>query len=492
MLLAITAALAVALAMAIVAVSSRVEIPLGLGVALGTTAVCIYPIARRVVIGTFDVFEPIVGTCVMLALLFGVRPIWMVASGDMTAYQGTRGIFDISALFTEVTALGLIGTIAFVAGYELISSRRLPLQQDAPRRTRVHFDADGLRVFGIVAWVLGIGLFLVHLQLSGGIVETFRLMLGGRSRAFSDAALGSSEYLTAAPLLISCFAIVLVAAKAPRLTRSEKLLAFAAAAIPTALALLLGSRRFAIPSALIPLIVAYLVAGRRPSVSRLALVVPILFIALATLIFARSSGVRQQNGGVAPIFQEAFANPQETWATFIGGHDTSMVAWLGVEVYTLRTHASEHTFGRASFGDLALAPVPSLLVPGKPADARDGLLVDIFGTRCDAGTCPDFSAIGTFYQDFAHGGVVVGMFLLGLGAAWSWRRFRAAPRDPWAVTLVATVTVFLPIMMRAGFMPGLQWFLYFAVPIGVGIYLSYSRPRRTSTGVIAVGERNRP
>lgn len=470
-----TVTLAVSLAMAIVSLLSRSAIPPGFALALGTLGVCAYPIARRLLTRSFDVFEPIVSGCAMLALLFGVRPIWMVTSGDLTANQGSRGIFDVSAVFTQVAFLGLIGSIAFVGGYEFLSWRRTALHSPRAARSAAHFDPDGLRAFAIGAWVLGIGLFLVHLELSGGIAQTLRLMLGGRSRDLGAAALGSSEYLTAAPLLISCYAIVLIATRAPRLPRSQVLLAFVAAAIPTALALLVGSRRFAIPSALIPLVVLYLVTGRRPSISGLAVVLPIVFILLATVIFARSSGARQQNGGVAPIFQQAFANPQNTWETFIGGHDTAMFAWLGVEVYAIDSRATRHTFGRASLGDLALAPVPSLLVPGKPVGARDQLLIDIFGTRCDTGTCPDFSAIGTFYQDFAEYGVVIGMFLLGLGAARVWRTFRAAPHDPWAAALAATAAVFLPILIRAGFMPAFQWFLYFVIPISIGMYLAYSR-----------------
>jgi len=399
----------------------------------------------------------------------------MVMSQDLTADQGSDGIFDISALFNQVTVLGLLGTLCFVAGYELTVRRRWRGTRAQPSSTAFPIDRDGFRAFALAACSLGVGLFLLHLELGGGVVQSLRLLVAGRSGGVTEQTLSSSEYLSAAPILIACVAIVLVAVRGTQMTRPEKAAAFIAALVPAVLALLLGNRRFVIPSVVIPVVVYYLAAGRRPSFSRLVVLVPIIFIILSTLVFARSSGARQQSGGVAPIFAEAFARPVDSWRTFIGGHDTAMVAWLGVEIESINSGATSHTYGKAVFGDLLLAPIPSQIVPGKPITARDGLLVDIFGGRCVEGSCPDFSAIGTFYQDFAYPGVILGMFLLGAGAARAWRHFLSAPNDPRAMALAAAVAVFVPIVIRAGFMPGVAWFLYFVVPSAVGLHFAVLR-----------------
>lgn len=473
-IMAIVVITSVATAWLVVEAASHVSMPVEFFIGVTTLGVAAYPIAHRFVTRSFDVFEPVVAGCVMLAILFGARPIWMVMSGDMTADQGRDGIFDVSVIFTRVTVLGLVATLCFVAGYE-ITARRRSVNRRAARTTEM--DPDGFRAFAVVASTLGAGLFLIHLQLGGGIVRSLRLMLGGRSGGVTEQALGSSEYLSAAPILIACIAIVLVAIKGPQMGRADKLAAVAAALVPTLLALLLGNRRFVIPSAVIPIAAYYLVTKRRPSLSRLAIVVPVVFILLSTLIFARSSGAREQAGGVAPIFEKAFAAPGDVWTTFIGGHDTAMIAWLGVELQSLDSGVASHTFGAATAGDLLLAPVPSQIVPFKPITARDGLLIDLFGKRCIEGTCPDFAIVGTFYQDFAYPGVIIGMLLLGYGAARVWGSFVNAPSDPGTIILAAAVAVFLPIIIRAGFMPGFAWFLYFVIPSMMGLHFAMSRTR---------------
>jgi hypothetical protein len=84
---------------------------------------------------------------------------------------------------------------------------------------------------------------------------------------------------------------------------------------------------------------------------------------------------------------------------------------------------------------------------------------------CDAfgGICSDFSAIGSFYFDFWLPGVILGMASLGVGSALVWRRYLVR-RDPLSSFVAGTWAVFLPIVLRAAFMPALSWFLIFLVP----------------------------
>jgi len=89
-----------------------------------------------------------------------------------------------------------------------------------------------------------------------------------------------------------------------------------------------------------------------------------------------------------------------------------MVSILSVEVDVLN-EAENFYYGRATFGDLLIALIPSALFPWKPTTARDLMLVDAFGSKCNAtvrGLCPDFSLIGTFYQDFWYFGIIGGIF----------------------------------------------------------------------------------
>ena len=140
----------------------------------------------------------------------------------------------------------------------------------------------------------------------------------------------------------------------------------------------------------------------------------------------------------------------------------------------------KYWLGSATVGDLALSPVPSEFFP-KPITARDDMLTRTFGTGCKTvagGKCPDFSVVGTFYQDFGYAGALFGMFLLGLGSSAIWRAFRRSPSDPKAALLASAAAIFLPIMIRAGFMPPMAWVLYFVVRTWLGIRIASGRQMR--------------
>jgi hypothetical protein len=194
--------------------------------------------------------------------------------------------------------------------------------------------------------------------------------------------------------------------------------------------------------------------------------VPILFIVLATIPFIRTSGGRDQAGGVVTAFTNAIASPLEEWNTFMTSYDTDMVGSLSVEVGVLRV-PDDLFYGGATFGDLLVAPIPSSLYPDKPTTARNQMLIMAYGTPCTltaGGLCPDFSAIGTFYQDLAWPGVLLGMAMLGVLSRALWARHIADPGSATRVIAVATWWVIAPIMIRAGVMPALAWWLYFLLP----------------------------
>jgi hypothetical protein len=124
-------------------------------------------------------------------------------------------------------------------------------------------------------------------------------------------------------------------------------------------------------------------------------------------------------------------------------------------------------YGGATIGDLLIAPIPSSLFPDKPTTARDQMLIKAYGGPCgfaEGGVCPDFSAIGTFYQDFAWPGVLFGMAVLGALSRAVWARYKEDPRSVTRVIVAAIWSVSLPIMIRAGVMPALAWCLYFLLP----------------------------
>lgn len=442
----------------------------------GTVVTCLWPLVARIRTHTFDLFEPLVGGSLALLLLFGIRPAYMLMTGDFT-YEHE---YDMSGQFTAVAGLGFVASLAFVAGYELATPGRgyRRVTRGAVVPTGLSSEARRrLLQIGIAFSVLGTLLYMVHLIRSGGISETLRTIAAADPSVTTDAFSNSSQYLSFAPVLVAC-AAVLGAAVVPRPSFVEKLAMAGAAFYPAALFMAIGTRRFIIPALLLPLLVYYIRAGRRPSGRAMAIVLPVAFLVLATIPFARASGARIQAGGAIPIYQQSFERPSAALDRFLGSVDTAMFPALGIELDALRT-PSDYSLGRATIGDLMLAPIPHLVVPEKPQSARDELLVRTFGEACGRRSCPDFSIVGTFFQDGWWIGVGLGMFLVGVGLGRLWRRYELAPAEPAAIIAVASATVFTPIIFRAGFNPAASWALMFFVPCWLGLW-ALGR-RRTSS-----------
>lgn len=437
--------------------------------AVSTLVAAVLPLAIRVRNGTFDLLEPIVGGTIMLAAIFGIRPIAMLVQGDFI-YRGV----DIAGEFPAAVALGLLGTIAFVTAYEW-TGRREPraLQTPRPRERRIK-RRIAYGYVGVLG-VLAILLFGVHLsRLGADLVDGLRLLVAGQSPELVRRWAATTEYLSTAPILGACAATILGIATQWRPTRSQLALIVALIAYPLIVFYLSGARRYMLPCLLVPLAAWMLTSGWRPSRRVLLAVVPLAFVVLATIPFVRWVGTRDDRVGGASALIEALGNPGQAVYRFILGPDTNMVPALAIEVGVLRSPA-HFSYGRATIGDLLLAPIPHLIFPAKPQTARDELLTRAFGAPCRLsgdGVCDDFSIIGTFYQDFWLPGVVFLMGVVGAGSAFLWSRWRRSRDDPRLVLAASTWAVFLPIIVRAGFMPGFQWWLYFLVPCLLGVAIS--------------------
>jgi hypothetical protein len=440
-----------------------------------TLLACAIPLARRVAAGTFDIFEPIVFACAMLAVLCGIRPIITSVTGDYVLNER----YNAEPFFAKSVALGAIATITFILAYELIG---VSGRDARPARTESLTKLDPRMAIAYAAAIsmLGLMLYSVYVRLAGGLGA----LLAQRSKQLIQSVGNASEYLSAAPVALACAATLIVIVYRGALSTSQKLCVTALAVVPAGLFAMLGNRRFIIPCLLLPLFVGYLASGNRPRTIRVAILVPMAFLILATIPFARSEGARNAAGGIAPIYREAFSKPGETANRFFNGPDTDMLLYLGLQI-NFQDDTSSFYRGDATIGDLLIAPIPSSIYPAKPVTARNDILTRIFGQPCSnvGGTCPDFSVIGTFYQDFAIPGVIIGMALLGAGASGLWRRFKRNPSSPYLMLAVGVVTIYLPIVIRAGMMPATSWALYFLIPTAIGIRISRRAPMRRAKRV---------
>lgn len=439
--------------------------------ALATLAAAALPLAQRVRAGRFDLLEPIVGSTIVLAVVFGIRPIAMLVADDFV-YRDV----DIAPHFPYTVALGLLGTVAFVAAYEW-ARHKLPASSSQGRESRISRPL----AFGSVAVLalLSVLLFGLHLsRLGSNLADGFRLLVGGQSPDLVARWAGTSEYLSTSPILAACGATLLGIATRWRLTRFQLLFFVVLIAYPVAMFYLSGTRRYMVPCLLVPLVTWMLMSVRRPGGRLLLALIPISFLILATIPFARWVGTRDDaTGGIGTVIVQAIEDPARAVHRFILGPDTNMLPALAREVSVL-TAPEDFFYGRATVGDLFLAPIPHLIFPDKPQSARDELLTRTFGAPCRLagdGVCDDFSIIGTFYQDFWVPGVAILMGGVGAASAWLWSRWHKSPGDQRLIVATGTWVVFVPIIFRAGFMPGFQWWLYFFVPCLLGVMV-FMRP----------------
>lgn len=440
------------------------------GVAAAVIIISAYPIMVRVIRGTFDIFEPVVIACLTLGIAFGARPIAMILMSDYTFY----GQVDLTPNISSTLWLVLGATTAFVVGYEVVSARPLRRQPLLPAA----MNRDLLRGYLVLLGVLGTLLYFFYLLQTGSPLGTIRMNLQGRSKALYSLDTSSTAYLTNAPILLSCVSILYVITTRGRMSIWKRFGVALVILMPFTLDLSTGSRRFLIPTVVLPVLVYYLRERRRPSLLQFVVIVPLAFLLLAGLPSFRTASARQQSGGLGSAIVQHVTSPAGTAKKFLVGNDNEMFSALVSEVGVLKG-PDDFSYGGATLGNMLLAPIPHIVFPGKPENENDRLLTKIFGAPCQAvgGVCPDFSIVGSFYHDGWWIAVVVGMTLLGAASAGIWRRYTSKP-DIQSTLLAAVFTVFLPIVIRAGFWPGFAWFLFFYIPCAAGLAIAGARARR--------------
>jgi hypothetical protein len=385
----------------------------------------------------------------------------------------------------------LLATLGFTASYEWARRR---LADPSPTT-----DVGGPRLrptiiyayIGILA-VLSALLFGLHLsRLGSDFADGLRLLVGGASPELIDRWAGTTEYLSASPILASCAATLLGISTGWRLTRYQLALVALLIAYPLVVFYLSGDRRYMIPTVGVPVVAWMLMSGRRPGRRVFLLAVPVAFLVLTAIPFVRWGAAQEGSGGFAAAFVQGIGNPVRAVDRFVLGPDTSMFSALAIEVRVL-VAPRDFFYGRATVGDLVLAPIPHLLMPDKPQTARDELLTRTFGAPCQVmagGVCDDFSIVGTTYQDLWVPGVAGLMAAIGALSAALWYRWRRSSTDPRLIVLLAPWIVFVPIIFRAGFMPAMAWCLYFLAPCLIGVLISM---RRQGESVALVDHRSPP
>jgi hypothetical protein len=399
---------------------------------------------RRLTVGHVDPFEPLAVFGVLWAIMFVIRPIAMLVTGDMSL----RGIYDASDGLAPALSLALVGALAFVATYLIVPalSVRSPTSTDSlsiGSATHQLGDSRDSRVRVIALIFGGIGLAAALLSFAHGRGTTSY----------------QSGYLTFAPLLVVPSALMIRDLRTGPV-HLQTAVAVAGLFLITADYWLVGERFFG----LLPLgslcIYECLVRGYRPGPATVVVLVVGLAFLLSVLVNARP-------GVSAPADSHRGIVTQ-----FVLNDTTAELPALAVQLET-QGHVWNETPGYLPYSVL-LHWVPKQLWPNKPESYEEVLYSRLFpGSYATARNGTEFSILGDFYYDSGLLGVIVGMAALGLLSRYCYDFFMRRGRRGLGAVGYSMVPILLVMVFRGDITLSIALIIYSYLPIAIAMRFGY-------------------
>lgn len=409
--------------------------------AIGVTLVL--PVIWRVAQRHFDPFEPIVFFTLAYSVMFLVRPSAMLLMGDLVYERSSRAI-DVSAKFTEMLAIALIGAVSFTVAYVLPIGRGIALKlRKPPKDFYTNTAVAGAMATAFIA-VISFGLLGAS---SVGLAKSISLVLAGRSPELTAVIRGASSYLWYGSFLLVPSALVLMVVGHSRRRIGLVIMASFVIALLILRAVPIGSRMLLLP--LIGSLLAYYYVAR---MARPGLVTIIAFGAIAlfgsTLFLnLRSAQVRRELGAREVLLQ-IITTPARLFHPFITGADAEMAPVL-VAALQIIPEELPHTYGGAVIGDLFVRPVPRQIWSEKPLPPREKVIATLWPAEYAMGKAnPEFSVLLYFYLDFGFIGVAIGMIIYGVLWRALYEYYRMNETNIVAQLLFTTSLPFVVIAVR--------------------------------------------
>ena len=354
--------------------------------------------------------SPLSVTLLLLAAIFGVRPIMMVDHERYSFYGGN----DVRNGFEIATWVGLVSVLFLLGGYFLgaVTRTRVPSRGDEfepnwrPPRVSIA-RAASFSVLLLLAWLLLMVAF-------GGGFDYISLLFAGRSDAAESRLSGMPAIVPALPVVAALFlALTRIQLERVRtITSPEKLQYWAVVVLSVIPPSALGSRRFLIPSVLAALLGAVAPVWRRVISVRMVALAFVGFVALTIIPFVRSSGSRTGRTDLLGAMGDYFGTQGlgGTLENFFLSYDTEMFNYIAFLATRLGT-TIEYGWGRGTVGELLLSPIPASIAPTTLWSNQ--ILIEAFGGGCGVVYCPVPSVSGVLFYDGGFAGVVAGMSVLG-------------------------------------------------------------------------------
>jgi len=417
--------------------SSRL-VDASLVVAIAT--VLLVPIARRVRRRTFDPFEPIVIFAVAYGVMFVVRPAAMLAKNALS-YVGPRTTFDVSATFTEMLAIALLGAVSFILAYELIPRRR----EGHPRGVAgPDLDSRRVTLLAIGLAAVGITSFVGFLASADGLATLEAIFRLGRD-ARLESAIDANRYLWQGFFLLVPASVILLAAGWAERRAAVVALAWILIAIFLLRGVPLGARISLLPLIGGLFVLFYLRRSSRPSLRTL---VVLALLAIFVSAFLSDLRARTTRGETVVETVARAASPSRLADSVLLGPDTEMAPTFAAAL-TVIPESLGHSYGKTIFVDLVVRPIPRPLWEGKPRPPRDRLIATLWPSEYAAGAIsPEFSLLLYLYWDFGLIGVATGLALAGVGCRALYRYLDDRQSSMSAHVLYALALWFVVIGLR--------------------------------------------
>ena len=424
------------------------------------------PLVVRGLQRRFDPFEPIAIIAVGLTLLFVVRPLAHVLSGEMTA----RGL-NIEAGFDTALLVALVGIASLYVGYSIRGARSVARWV---REVPGDWRPDLAVVAAATLVAIGLALLIVFVVQIGG-TGTAGSVLFTRTAATSAQLEGSSAYLYLAPFMAIPATLVFIEAAA----RSRRVTLFALAGLSGLLVVVLtgprGSRIWLLALVASVAVLPYLRRQRRPRV--IAIVAAMVCVFLVGITFLREVRVPEEfrAGTPSDVLVHSVQNPLDSANEFILGPDTEMFSILALEVEVVPSE-HPHLPGVTALSLLS-RPVPNQLWPGKPETADARIFTYLFprvASATRAGSAP--SVFGGLWLDSGYFGVVIGSFLFGFAARVLYEYFLRLAGNPSVRLLYAASLPVVLMLLRGNPTDTLARAAFLIVPILIIVW--FAAPRR--------------
>jgi hypothetical protein len=430
-----------------------------MAVALGLLILA--PIFVRLIRGEFDLFEPMVMVSAVYFLYFSAAPLIRFAMDDMV-FVGRN--------FQDDYAEGLLTmfpcVLALWAGYALPvgpSPRQGPGPAWSPARARtLAWACAGCALLCMVLWA----------RVAGRSVGIFFLPgLIGSASADSAGGTDVAYFFLAIEWFIPVLLILMAMGGLRGRGRLLGMLLFI-----TIIYISIGFRYRIVVMWLAVGMLAYLRTGTRPNVLR---ILPLGVAGLAFIgwlgqarLFFRSAGTIGKLGFDFRGTLLSAITDTRIFETFMAVQDVvpQFVDHAGIQpfVYPL------------------VLPIPRFLWPGKPFP---NWLLEIggsIGTREGLTLGAAVPHFGEYYIAFGWPGMIIGMFVFGMGVKALWRWYKAAPDDPWRQVVFALHNAFLFQVIIRGYLAQIvQEWAFYMVPVLVIMWMSRRAARRGKGAAVA-------